>query len=228
MNIWEQPQVADQLDQYLSNPDDMDTTLSMVPSLFGISDKATYLGFRSLGLTAQQSLEVMGLPEDYLEIWTEDPYFFDFEYKNLGRLQKHASTEIIRLGFLKNMALFVAKDAKIIRESLTRGLDALSQREFKYLVSVRSHYTPSDMYSLEKALNPEAHKDNVVINLSWGVGMETPPELIEGVEAQYKLLEGGHDDTERESTTQRIPLSDQAEGNDLLVLPEADQVLVPS
>ena len=222
MDIWELPEVADQLDQYLSNPEDTDTALAMIPSLFGTSDKATYLGFRALGLKPAQALEVMGLDEEYISYWRDtDPEFLDWEKVNLPRLQREASTEIIRLGFLKNMALFVAKDATIIRKSLL-DMDALSKRDFQYLLKVRGHYTPGDLYSLEKALNPDSHQENLNIHLSWGSGMETPPEVIEGVVSPYQLMEGNHD------TDQRIPLSDQDQDNQVLVLPEGDQVLIPS
>lgn len=210
MEIWENPEIADQLDQYLANPEDTDTALAMVPTLFGVSDKATYLGFRALGLKPSQALETMGLDEEYLDYWRDtDPAFLNWELTNLRRLQKESASEIIRLGFLKNMALFVAKDATLIRKALL-DMDALSKREFSYLLKVRGHYTPGDLFSLEKALNPGAHQDNLTINLSWGSNMESPQEVIEGVQAPY-LIEGSG--TNEDSDHERISLHDQAEAN---------------
>lgn len=185
MNPWESEKVADKLDEYLALPGEHDEALSMIPSLFGISDKATYLAYRSLGLTPAQSISTMGLSELHLELWKEtDPYFLEFEAKNINRLQREVSAEIIRLGFIKNMALFVAKDATILRKSLG-DINQLSKREFDYLMKIRTHYTPGDLYNLEKALNPGKYKENVVINLTWG-----QDQLIEGVQAEYQLTEG--------------------------------------
>lgn len=190
MNPWENPVVADKLDEYLALPGDNDEALSMIPSLFGISEKATYLSYRALGLTPVQALQIMDSTELQLEIWKEtDPNFLEFESKNINRLQREISAEIIRLGFIKNMALFVAKDATILHKSLG-DLNGLTKREYDYLMKIRTHYTPGDLFNLEKALNPAKYKENVVISLSWGQDQQ----IIEGVQTEYKqLLEENND-----------------------------------
>jgi|SRR3990172_7133999 len=186
VTLWEHPRVADQLDIALHDPNQtVDTVLALIPSLFGISNKATYLALRGLGLTPKETLKTMDLEEDLLYTWRHtDPKFLEFEYDHLHRLQREVSTEIIRLGFLRNMALFVAKDAQIIRKA-TRDLEALSKREYEYLGKVRSHYTSSDLLALDKALAPERHEQKVVISLSFG----DTQQVLEGVEVPYLIEE---------------------------------------
>ena len=207
MNVMENPLVADLLDEVIANSDgDFDLVLARIPSLFGISDKATYLAFRSLGLNTIQALGVMGLPEEYIDYWKNtDPNFLEWELRNLRALQSTLSIDITKLNFLRNMALFTAKDASIIRRSIT-DLNGLSKLEFDYLMKVRTHYTPADLLALEKALEPEKHRENVVISLSWD-----NISVVEGVEVPYHIIE----ETNGNNSTgpKRIQLSDPQEAN---------------
>lgn len=203
------PRVYDQLDLYLADKNNVDEVMAQIPTLFGISVKASFLGFRALGLTAKQALEVLELDEEYLDYWREsEPYFLEFEATHLHRIQRECSAEIIRMGFLRNMALLVAKDAQIIRTGMV-NLDYLSKREFDYFTKVRNHYTPGDLYNLEKALSPEKHQQNMTINLTWG---NTISQTIE--EGNVGGL----------SYEDRISLHDSKEGRAMLSLPEANQV----
>lgn len=196
MNPWEQPRTADMMDRFLNENEPVEEALAIIPSLFGVSDKATYLAYRALGFNTAQSLQIMELDEEYLDIWrSETPQFGEFEFKHLPRLQTETAAELIRLGFLKNMAMFVAKDAVLIRKSLT-DFDFLSKREFDYLMKIRTHYTPGDMYNLDKALNPTKHQDHIQINLSWGANQAVE---IEGVQAPYRLIEEGDNNGNHDS-----------------------------
>lgn len=203
MNPWEQPRTVDLLDRFISDDSDLDQALALIPSLFGVSDKATYLGYRSLGFNSAEALQIMGLDEEELHIWeSESPEFLQFESEHLYRLQSEVNTELIRLGFLRNMAMFVAKDASLIRKSLL-NFDNMSKREYDYMMSVRKHYTPNDLYNLDKALNPTKHQDNVIINLEWG-----QHQAIEGVQTPYKVI--GESDGNNDRVA-RIPLSSPEE-----------------
>lgn len=207
LSPWEDTRVADALDRFLAEETpDHEAVLAMLPSLFGVSDKATYLGYRALGFTPAQALQILELPEDQITYWKNTtPEFLQFEAEQLPVLQSTVSTELIRLGFLKNMAMFVAKDATLIRKSLAQ-FGELSKREFDYLMAVRKHYTPNDMYNLDKALNPTKHQDNIVINLEWGIHQASEPQqVIPGVQAAYKVI--------GESDGSRIPLSSPEEPN---------------
>jgi hypothetical protein len=182
MNIFAHPRVVDRLDQYLHSSD-TETVLAKIPSLFGVSNKATYLGFRALGLSPVQALDTMNLEESQLDFWrADDPAFLDFEQDYLYELQTQVSAELIRLGFLKNMAFLVAKDASILHRS--SDLELLTKREYDYLMKVRGHYTPGDLLALEKVFSPTQESDKVTIQLTWGPMVHT----VEG-----SSLGGGQD-----------------------------------
>lgn len=188
MTVWENPLVADKLDEYIALDDGAETALSMIPTLFGTSEKATYLVWRGLGFSTREALGIMGLEEGYLEYWNNtDKDFLRFEAESLPRLQKELPTEVVKLGYTRNIALFVAKDAVLLRKFITDP-DSLTKREWDYVVALRKHYTPNDLYNLEKALNPDAHKENLNITLNWG----QPQPVLEGVQVEYQSLEAPH------------------------------------
>ena len=207
MSIWENKLLSDRLDDVLAEDDTFKVVCARLPSLFGISEKATYLGMRSLGFDPLQSLDVMGLPAEYLEYWNNtDPTFIQWEYDHLPELQNSLNKDIIRLGFMKNMAMFVAKDASIIRGGLT-ALDKLTKREYDYLLKIRGHYTPGDLLSLERALEPEKHQEHQTIVLTWGDAIAVSESMTEA-----KLIgEGNGDYTNQEG---RVLLHNQEEHED--------------
>lgn len=167
INVWDRPQVVDALDSVLQRSDDLDLVMAQIPGLFGESEKATYLGFRAIGLSKGQALEVLGKDElDYVQWAAETPEFEDFEYKCLYELQSKISADIVRLGFLRNMTMFLFRDQTVIRKSLA-GMEDMTGREFAYLRAIRRHYTNHDLLALEKAVAPEKHRDNTLV-LSFG------------------------------------------------------------
>lgn len=201
MTPWETPRTADMMDKFLADDSAIEDALGLIPSMFGVSDKATYLGYRSLGFNPKQCLQIMELDEDELDYWNQDKGFQEVEKRFLNQMQTEISAELIRLGFLKNMAMFVAKDAGLIRKSLL-DMDMLSKREYDYLMKVRTHYTPGDLLSLEKALNPDKQQGDLVINLQWG-----PHQALEGASTPYQLIEGEKSNGNDADSYERIPLS---------------------
>lgn len=183
-----QPAVADLFDEILHSEDaDFDLVRARIPALFGVSDKATYLAYRSLGLKPSQALQAMEYSEDLLEQWKQDdPDFLVWESVYITRLQNTLSTDIVTLGFMRNMAMLTAMDSVIIRKSMI-STDLLTKVERDYLLKIRSHYTPSDLLALEKVLHPGLHQDNVNIVLSFG----DQPQ-IEGV--SHYIVEGQVED----------------------------------
>ena len=164
--------VLDTLDEILDSDDmDVETAVSRIPSMFGSSLKATYFGLRSLGLNPTQVAKALNMEEGTIQHWKNtDKNFIEFEQQALPLLQKNSGIQIVRLAFLRNMTMFIMKDAHIIGKSLEEGPESLTDREFKYLLQLRKHYTPSDLLAIEKAVNPEAHNGKVEINLTWGNG----------------------------------------------------------
>lgn len=172
---------VDALDKYIKRNDDLDLILSMIPTQFGSSEKATYLGFRAVGLTAPQALKCLGLElTDYLRWMEETPQLADFENEHLPELQARCPQEIIRLGFMRNMAKFILLDGRII-DMAHNDVANMSENEFAYLKTARRHYTAKQFLDLERAVHPEKHQQQtLVLNFSNSLGEEASWQLTEG------------------------------------------------
>lgn len=191
MTIWDRQDLVDPLDAFigpetdLSDKAKLDLILSQIPSLFttGDSVKALYLGFRSVGLTPPQALKVLDLPIRMLDAWkVECPEILEFELRYLPDLQRRVGAEIIRNQFMRNMTLFMFQDSLTVTKSLG-GMEELTNREFKYLVAMRRFYSNHDFLNLNKALEPEKHRNNVVV-LGFGNKMFEVVEDEDGEGAQ--------------------------------------------
>jgi hypothetical protein len=201
-------EVTDLFDDLVHSPDkDWDSVLSRIPALFGISEKASYLAYRSLGLPPTHALMAVGCTEQQLQEWLKDDDFAEVERHKIYDLQDRVSADIVKLGFMKNMALMIALDARVLLDA-TFSMETMSKRRYDYFMSVRKHYTPSDLLALDKVLHPADHASKPTIVLSWG----NTEHVIEGVEAPY-LIEGqvqGNDYPEFQHTGDEA--SEQANG----------------
>ena len=167
---------------------DFQIVLSRIPPLFGISPKATYLAFRSIGMTSKECLRVLKMERTALKKWRmEDELFFHIETEKLIELQRSVGPEVVRLKFLRNALMLYEIDSDIIKEVWDKGVNEVTDKEFQYFRQIRGNYNPADLLSLEKAINPDKHREKVTIQLSWG----DTPVLEEAQEADYKLLPEG-------------------------------------
>jgi hypothetical protein len=186
-------ELVDELDRIISGPNaKLDTVLSYIPGLFGTSNKATYLGFRAIGLTVDQALEVLQKDySDYLRWCEQSPEFRDFELNHLPILQSRVGADLIRLAFLRNMTMLMWKDQEVIMKSMTgRGLQDMSDRDFTYFRQIRRFYTTSDLKALQSAVEPEKHRANVlVLQIGNGRQFEVIDDGDEG-QPQLSLIEG--------------------------------------
>jgi hypothetical protein len=166
VSIWERAGTRDALDAVMAESKtrgNYDLILAQIPSLFGDSDKATYLGFRALGFRPNQVLEVMQLPSDQLELWYDDfPEMREFEKNYLWDLQRKINADIVRLQFMRNMVMFLMKDSLIIKQGMINS-EGMSQRDFEYFKTVRRFYDTGQLLNLEKAIAPEKHRSNSLV-----------------------------------------------------------------
>lgn len=189
--IWQPSTVIDELDEIIRDNSKWDLVLAQIPSMFGYSKKATYLGFRAVGLTTMQALNVLGESWETLVRWHRDcPEMKEFEADKLYELQSKVSADIIRLGFLRNMTMLTFKDQQVIQESLS-DLDNMSKRNFEYLKAIRRFYSTHDLLALEKAVAPEKHREQTIV-LSFGDNHFELTGAGEG-ENQLKLVEGEYE-----------------------------------
>lgn len=173
---------------------DFQIVLSRIPPLFGSSPKATYLAFRSIGMTSKEALRVIRTPRTVLKEWREDELFTYIETEKLQDLQRSVGADVVRLKFLRNALMLYEIDSDVIRKAWDEGINDLSDREFQYFRQVRGSYNPADLLSLEKAVNPDKHREKVTIQLSWG----DSPVLEEAQEGDYKLLPEPSDEANSE------------------------------
>lgn len=193
VSVWDRPEVADALDKivegYEQSRDNYELVLAQVPALFGESEKATYLGFRAVGLTPKQAMEVLGRPQEDLERWHEEtPWMAEFERERLYDLQSKVGADIVRLSFLRNMTMFLFRDSTVIRKSLG-NMEGMTKREFDYLRTVRRFYSTSDLLNLERAVAPEKHRANTLV-LNFGDNNMFEVVEAEPGQTQVNLIEG--------------------------------------
>lgn len=174
----DRPQVLDALDKLMVRDDDLGLILSQIPTMFGTSEKATYLGFRATGLNSEEALMVLELTEEDRQRWVnEQPQFELFENELLPELQQRVGPEIIRLAFLRNQTLYMMLDTNIVRKAHKGGISKLGDKEFAYLRTARRNYTPRNMMDMQRALDPNRPADNVI---TINIGNQGMYEIVEG------------------------------------------------
>lgn len=135
--------------------------------------KVEYLGNRACGFSIREACNLSNISLSTLHKWRrEDPKFAEFESNNLYELQKNVGPDIIRLGFLRCVKLFLKIDFRVLYRASLLGLDiatmsadeaygkGISNREFTYICKIRSEYGPAAMLAFHKALEPESVKDD--------------------------------------------------------------------
>lgn len=172
LTIWQNEAAAGALEELIESGSKLDLVFAQIPALFGSDDKATYLGFRAIGLTPAQAMDVLGHDLEVLEEWqANSPAFVQFEADHLWELQSRVSADIVRLGFLRNMTMFMFKDQQMIRKSLT-DFEGMTKREHDYTKSIRRFYSTHDLLALQKAVQPEKHRNNTLVLSFGGQGYE--------------------------------------------------------
>ena len=193
--IFSDPKVLDTLDMILADDDpEYSKAMSRIPGLFGSSEKATFLMYRSIGLTEKQIVDrglIGGLRPSTIEFWRQkDEHFKQFELTKLGELQKSAGPDMVRLGFLRNLTMLVAGDSRLIDKAQT-DLEELSDREFEMYSRLRKQYNANELLALEKAINPDKHPEGV-IQLTW----VTPGQIYELPEPQDQIEDADYREVE--------------------------------
>jgi len=122
-------------------------------------DKSRYLGLRSSGFTLREALGLIGKAKSTLSHWRKDAKFVQLE-EDLPGLRKTLGMEYAALEFLRNYRLVLEKDYRVVKSSLTKrtGEDKdgnkislqMDSQDFKYLLQMRSHYTPQQLLALEQ------------------------------------------------------------------------------
>lgn len=158
--------------------DGLDLAMGFIPSQFGTSEKATYLGFRAVGLPHRDALMILEKDETAYERWCEEtPPFEELVNEHLAELQARCAENITRLQFMRNMSMFFLLDHRMLRRAHTE-FNEMSETEAAYLRTARRHYTPKTLRDLDIALEPEKYQNQTIV---LQFGNSTPMyEVIEG------------------------------------------------
>ena len=161
---------VDEFGELIGRPDiDVELAIGQIPSLFGSSDMATFLAYRSLGFSIRQAFQIMNKPESLLDQWRDDyPEFVTWEFTHLPTLQKQLSKLVVRQSMMRNLMVCFNQDWKILAKTMEEdGLEQLTKREFQYLMAIRPKYTTNDLLAIEKMINPEDYRGDTVVNMTW-------------------------------------------------------------
>lgn len=122
-------------------------------------DRSRYLGLRSSGFTIREALGLIGKAKSTLSLWRKNEKFLELEDR-LPELKRELGLEYAALEFLRNYRLVLEKDYRVLRGSLTKrsGQDKdgnkipvpMDTQDFKYLLQLRSHYTPQQLQAVEQ------------------------------------------------------------------------------
>lgn len=117
------------------------------------------MGLRSSGFTIREALGLIGKAKSTLSHWRNDPKFLELEDR-LPELRRELGLEYAALEFLRNYRLILEKDFRVAKDSLTKHTKKdrdgniveaeMSSQDFKYLLQMRSHYTPQQLQAIEQ------------------------------------------------------------------------------
>jgi hypothetical protein len=156
------------------------TLMARIPLMAGSNKKVAYLAYRSCGFTVGQAAELAGTTHQNVVSWRKtDKTFKKFESEELSRLQSTVGIDVIKFEMMRNMRLLLRSDFNIIAKSIN-GLEDMSPREYELFKNLRRFYTPTELLTMEKILEPEKHQSNqVTFQLTWGTRVQTG-NVIEG------------------------------------------------
>lgn len=132
-------------------------TESIAQSIFPYDhsdSRAQYLGYRCCGFTSNEALQLMGMARSTLNFWRKSSEFKDLESR-LPELRETLGLEYAKLEFLRNYRLVLHKDCSILNKSINYP-DGMSDRDYQYLLKVRSQYTPQQLGIMEALARAEA------------------------------------------------------------------------
>ena len=170
--------IMDELDSAADSTGEQ-ALLSRIPLQSGDDRKNEYLSYRATGFPVKVAVELSGVTMNILRRWRRnDLAFKDLEDNKLDELQSTVANDILQLEFMRNFRMFMKKDAGVIHKSLFDP-EGMTKEQKDYLKLIRKHYTPNDLLSLMKALEPEKHQARIEIRLSWGEENSTGIRVID-------------------------------------------------
>jgi hypothetical protein len=117
--------------------------------------EAQYLFNRACGLSVRETLEVIDRTKGWLSnIRARDPQFVELE-KQIPEFRKTLSKDFLKIEWMRNFRLAMAKDRKILKRSLGMERDGsgevvtMTNFDQQYLLKMRTHYSPQQLQVLQ-------------------------------------------------------------------------------
>lgn len=172
--------------------------MSRVPLLAGDERKMDYLCWRATGFSVREACDLAGVTQKQVNRWRKnDPVFGVYESDRLPELQRLVGPDVLRLEFMRNFRLLLRADANVIMKGykhLNGYQVEMTDHEWQYFRQIRSHYSAKDFLDLEKALQPEKHREKpITIQLTFE-GAPSDDErysLAAAMEADFRELPAG-------------------------------------
>lgn len=141
------------------DPSDADRIILESLPYHGDSKKARYLAYRACGFAYREACQLTPVHEKSVFRWrAEDPVFKAFE-ERIPLIRKDIGSEYIMVDFLRNYKAILEKDFKIIMKAVN-GTE-MSPQEHQYLMKARSHYTPTQLETLQVLMGKAKRPDKM-------------------------------------------------------------------
>lgn len=129
----------------------MELAESFLPR-FEDGKKATYMAYKIANFSTREACELTPVSERMVRKWrADDPGFAYVDGAGLTEIRKQFAGEYLDMQFARNFHLVLQKDFKILYKSMVDE-SSLTDREFAYLIKVRSHYTPQALAMIKQIL----------------------------------------------------------------------------
>ncbi len=138
-------------------PDDYEEMLKARIPLSNNPRKASYLSYRASGFSVRETCALVPVSFATVKAWRRD----DSEFRGwesgekLAWLQHNISSDLMTMEFMRNFRLALRMDFKILYKA-NYNFAGMTDNEVAVLKAIRKHYTPQDLMSIQRALQPDA------------------------------------------------------------------------
>lgn len=109
-----------------------------------------FLAFRYQGFTLLEAQKKAGVNIRQIQYWRRtDDVFRELELGLLGPNRNQIRKEMFGMAYLRNYALILEKDNRVLTKDMEMGKEALTDQEHAYLRQIRKFYTPAQAVQLQ-------------------------------------------------------------------------------
>ncbi len=163
--------------------------------------KASYLSYRASGFSVREAGALVPVSFGTIKAWRrDDEEFREWESgEKLAWLQSNVAHDLLQMEFMRNFRLCLRLDKKILYKA-SLSLATMTDREVEVLKVIRKHYTPKDILTVQRALEPEpdhmppgSYRESITVTVegrtvdSENAKRAAARELLDNFEASKRL-----------------------------------------